>query len=864
VIDAATLTVYVTDSSAGVVDVYKPEPAGVPTVSAGSGSVKDVAATSASFSAELNPRSEPNEAATSYSFEYGPCDTPTTCKSSPYADNTPVPEGVLAPNYEPDVVSAHLQGLSAHTSYHMRVVAHNSHPGVVEGEEVTFTTQAAGGFVLPDGREWEMVSPANKYGALIQTLDRVSQASATGDAITYAANAPIEAQPPGSYASIVQALSARSEAGWHSLDIDAPHETAPGFIGAIEYPFFSEDLSVGILQPTGAFEPLLSTEASEQTAFQRTVFDNGDRTHFCATSCYTPLVSGAPGFENVPPGTVFGAEHAVGGECVTVQCGPQFAGSSADASHIVLESALAPLVGDAPLRSLYEWVGGQLSVVSVLPDKMLAADGTLGTTGIVRNAVSSDGSRVVWSDGSHLYLRDTGAKVTVQLDEVRGGTGSGEVGPVFETASSDGSRIFFSDSQRLTKDASGPSDLYECQIVVEGGELKCHVTDLTGGTGAPVGLTGLIQGVSEDGAYVYFAASGVLTGAQTNEHGETAIAGQPNLYVRHFGVTSVIAVLSSEDSTDWSGGGRGLGALTARVSGNGHWFAFMSERSLTGFDNRDAVSGKRAEEVFLYHAGDGGESSLVCASCNPTDGRPSGVLYSAVVNRDQLPGDGGGFIGRGIAGLLPGWTSPYHQPRYLSDSGRLFFDSFDALAPQDTNGAEDAYQFEPAGVGGCTASSTMFVVVSDGCVGLISSGASKDGSAFLDASESGGDVFFLTKAQLSPLDTDSVIDIYDAHECSAGGACIPPLEVPAPSCEGDACQSPVAEPEDPTPGSLTYRGPGNPSTAVSEAKPKSGMKSKPVKCNKVVAKQHGKFKRHSKCVRKRTKKAKRSNRRAGR
>ena len=37
----------------------------------------------------------------------------------------------------------------------------------------------------------------------------------------------------------------------------------------------------------------------------------------------------------------------------------------------------------------------------------------------------------------------------------------------------------------------------------------------------------------------------------------------------------------------------------------------MSERSLTGYDNRDAASGKPDEEVFLYDTtGDGGEGRV--------------------------------------------------------------------------------------------------------------------------------------------------------------------------------------------------------------------------------------------------------------
>jgi len=860
-VNSEALTVYVADSAAGVVDMFGPEAPGAPTVSAGSESIKDVTATSASFSAEVNPRSEPNEEATSYSFVYGPCDTPRTCSSSPYVDSVPAPAGILDPNYEPDLLSAHPQDLLAHTPYHMRLVAHNSHPGIAEGEELTFTTQASGGFVLPDGRQWEMVSPPNKYGASIQAGNYLSQASLSGDAVAYHANAPIEAQPPGNSESIVQALSTRAPNGWQSRNINVPHESAPGASAGTEYPFFSADLSFGLLQPSGAFVPSVSADASEQTPFLRTDFPPDEPADLCANSCYKPLVTGAPGVENVPAGTFFGADRETGGECVSGSCGPEFVGASSDLSHVVLQYPRAPLVEGAPLGSLYEWAGGRLSVISILPDETPAAGGTLGSASayrnVVRNAVSANGSRMVWSTGSHLYLRDMAKQETVMLDGVQGGSGAGVLGPpVFQTASSDGSRVFFTDSQRLTKDAGGSSDLYECEVVEEAGELKCGLTDLTGGSNESASVRGFIPGVSEDGSFVYFVANNVLSGAQSNERGETAVAGQPNLYVRHAGVTSLVALLSGEDSRDWA---EVLSGLTARVSPDGRWFSFMSDRSLTGFDNRDALSGKHDQEVYLYHAGESGEGKLVCASCDPTGGRPHGLLYTFLQEGEEL--GPGSFVGMWVAGVLPGWTSPFYQSRYLSNSGRLFFDSFDALVPQDTNNAEDAYQFEPSGVGGCTASSDTFVAASGGCVGLISSGTSKEGSAFLDASGSGGDVFFLTNAQLSPLDIDSARDIYDAHECGAGEVCSPPVSTPVPACEGDACQSPVAAPEDPTPGSLTYQGPGNPLVAVVGTKPKS--KSRSVGCRKGFVKQHGKCvkKKAKKKTKKKAKKAKTSTRR---
>ena len=92
----------------------------------------------------------------------------------------------------------------------------------------------------------------------------------------------------------------------------------------------------------------------------------------------------------------------------------------------------------------------------------------------------------------------------------------------------------------------------------------------------------------------------------------------------------------------------------------------------------------------------------------------------------------GGGGGRSDAAISAG--SGTYQSRCSSDSGRLFFDSPDALVPQDTNGLEDVYEFEPVGVGSCTRTSSSFAVTEDGCVGLVPFGVVSGESEFLDAS----------------------------------------------------------------------------------------------------------------------------------
>ena len=116
--------------------------------------------------------------------------------------------------------------------------------------------------------------------------------------------------------------------------------------------------------------------------------------------------------------------------------------------------------------------------------------------------------------------------------------------------------------------------------------------------------------------------TGVLSGEEQDGHGEKAQNGQPNMYVLHEGAIRLVAVLSPADSPDWGNNvyldaGRPrrpkkrCSELTARVSPDGRWLAFSSERSLTGYDNHDAASGQPDQEVFLYHApATGGASGL--------------------------------------------------------------------------------------------------------------------------------------------------------------------------------------------------------------------------------------------------------------
>ena len=536
-------------------------------------------------------------------------------------------------------------------------------------------------------------------------------------------------------------------------------------------------------------------------------------------TCYQPLVTRAD--DTTEPFIPFG-EEGNQGYCEEGRCGPEFrGGASPDLSHIVLEPGdngrAVPLLQGVPADSLYEWAGGKLALVSVPPEK------NPPPTGIVRpalpgeHAVSNDGSRVFWgaretNEPNHgfLFVCDMTRKETIQI----GGLDAG-----FEGANTEGSLVFYSGR--------------ECEVLVGGAGLECR--PVLGEGGKPL-EDGTVLSTSEDGSWVYFREGN-------------------SIYVRHGSeaavlVASNIGTIGTQDEDGPQGD-------PWRASPNGEWFAFMSDSPLTGYDNHDAVTGQSDEEVYLYSAS---AKRLVCASCDPTGARPLGstTLLGAVY--------GTGWETTPIAANIPSWTSysaekPIYDPRFLSDSGRLFFNAVGGLVPRDVNGQVDVYELEPPGEGSCTTATrtgtVLYVPAAAGCVALISSGESPEESEFEDASETGGDVFFMSSSRLSTADLDGSISMWDAHECTAASPCPPaPASAPPPCTTEASCKaSPSPQPTIfGAPPSATFNGPGNvvpqaPVVAKKTVKCKKGLvKNKKGKC---VKKPKGKSKKAKKTSNKR-------------
>jgi hypothetical protein len=768
-----------------------------------------------------------------------------------------------------------LAGLSPSTTYHFRVIAESSlaHGDArVVSEERTFVTQPSPVEAkLLDERAWELVTPPNKAGSAIYALRKeggLIQAAEDGGAIAYVASGPVgENAPAGSRspepAQIVATREQSAESGkdpWSSEDIATSNEApSQGFLpgGPWEYQAFSSDDSLSLVAPLS--ESPLNVDEVEQAPAGRDLYIRGSEgcpEDAKALPCFTPLVTDVD-------------DSAISKEplnLVAAKLG--YVAATPDLKHVVFSSAI-PLTANAVAghQGLYLWTAGKpaderLQLISVVPgtgaEEMaheVFVGGRTSSKGeggerMAETAISQEGSsvRVVWNAvDAHVYeseVSEAGGALSVnskQVDEVdTTEVGSTSPAPLFQTASADGSTVFFTDPQHLVSDAASKSqtvsELYAFEPKKPVGQRVTNLTpDLNRDEAADV--IGGVLGTSESGSTVYLVANGVLSDNQGID-GEHAQPGDCfveaprshgcSLYVvhrseaGHWESPRFVVRLSMEDAPDWGAPhptvlGYSLHLQTARVSPNGEYLAFMSDRHLLGYNNDDANSGLPDEEVYLYRYSHG---SLVCASCNPSGAQPVGVEdiqnggegEGLAVDRPEAWGNLVAYADHWLAGNIPGWTSyglipSTYQSRYLSDEGRLFFNSADALVPvakptrketievngvtrEAEVGVENVYEYEPIGTGSCA---TGLANTAEGCVQLISSGESEQESSFLDASQTGNDVFFLTDARLTAWDQDGAFDIYDARVCEASEVCAPSPPEVTPPCTGEECR-PAATP----------------------------------------------------------------------
>jgi hypothetical protein len=642
---------------------------------------------------------------------------------------------------------------------------------------------------LPDCRAYELVTPQNKDSGeprpvlvgiesypLRSTLLATTpgaRSSLSGDRFAWASEIPL----PGSVAPGLSYLATRESGGWASVnqvpalsvsnDLLCPWQT--GISG------WSPELSRGILDiPAG---PPRGFKEEGECGHDEPRLVPGEPEAFHNLFVHDSDGGGVQLVNVTPPLTPLPLPEEVNQEYLPAS----FLAGSDDLSHVVFEEELK-LTPDAPIGyrggdELYEWSGGTVRLVTILPGGQPVSGRLAGATrnylafepsnvAQFRHAVSADGRRIFFEAEGALYMREDGTR-TVELDTTHGPDPSG--GGRFMLAGADGSKAFFLSDHRLTADSTATAehpDLYEFEVGPE------TLTDLTVDPTEAANVLG-VSGASEDGSYVYFVATAALTGGQANSEGAVASAGQPNLFLLHGGQLTFVATLNpATDECDWVTAANCAGisgsGLTARISANGSFAGFDSTAKLTTYDNTDANTHEPDLEIYLY---DAAANRLTCASCNPAGTPPVGGAAIRWPAQQSLNNN---------------WRNLYPQHN-VSDRGQVFFETVDSLLPRDTNGRDDVYEYE------------------SGQLYLISSGVGESDARFLDATPDGNNVFFATAEPLLPRDVDATYDYYDARV--EGG--FPEAGSSEPGCDAGSCRVGAAPPPVAAPGSTQVNGTGN-------------------------------------------------------
>jgi hypothetical protein len=794
---------------------------------------------------DLSARIDPRGAQTTYEFQYVQEASYNAQAANPYEAGTsvPVPAAAIGEGGHTGTVEAsvqvHIGALVPGTAYRFRVVASNE-IGTADGLDQSFTTLAAPVAGLADGRAYELLTPPDKGSAAdmfaqtnspgeYRNEESKGQSSETGDEFLLEARSAFGPFPASFFNASV---FSRGAAGWTFDSLASP--------------------TLGVQSIN---HPLVEPFSFSRVAFTDDVGPAGEGSY------HTTALVGSPGgpyttMEEMPLPPIGGLNSTLSNELTVI-------GASHDMSHVVFlgettaSSAAHPACPGAAGQDLEtgllcEWSDGALKLVNVNKQGTLlnpcgaipGENDGYSDSGGAHNVMSSDGSKIFFTapdprlgrefrsfepeatrgcwdrqtnkNTPQVYMRANGA--TVQISAPEAGVSEAGKAPVqypvaYSGASEDGSKVYFVTKTELTKDDEGIHDRELYEYDTETGAL----TRVSAGESDKASANVIaVPAISADGSAVYFMSHAQLTAdAPEAPETETEAEDKANLY-RYDSVTrqtTYVATIYANDAPalnafSWhiEGAQHQLAPWPARSwysTPDGRYLLFATSAELNGYHtagegcSRESLSAAfsspgHCAEVYRYDSQGGG---LVCVSCSSSGTANSDSLFGRSAKEDG-PAAG--------------------QVRAMSDDGSyVFFDTADALAPQDGNGTLDVYEWH------------------EGRVSLISSGTDAAPSFFLGTSASGHDVFFGTHAKLVPQDIDSAGDLYDARICTASEPCIAPSAGETAQCEGDACQTPAPSPIDSTPGSLTFSGLGNVVGEVVKpqkkvVKPKK--KAKPVKC----------------------------------
>ena len=750
----------------------------------------NLTATAADLNAQLNP----NGLETTYRFEYGP--------TTAYGQSAPVPDGSLSASNEDQAIGVHLTDLTPHVVYHYTLLATNAdgttiapdhtfnfYPPSCPNENVRQQTQAN---YLPDCRAYELVSPADAGG---------TQLYPGGPNTGYATNPSrlsftgLWSTIPGSGGDPINTLgdlyvATRTDTGWVTRYVGLP-TTQTGLSGGA--PMGLPGLiytSIGSgpdrIQSMDLTDPSMSDflvwdDGSNQVSNAPYVFSaDGSRLDHWPTN----LGAVPPGF--YPPGagasvpTAPGGEHAL--DCLPAgspNVCPGEVNASSDLSHFVFASewnAFVPGGQLTPPGSVYDndTAAGTVAVVSkTSAGSDIPAEPTDHALNPLRiPAVSSDGSHILISSPcsvdfnesipclstpSRLYMRVNDA-VTYDVSQGHYVTYVG--------MTDSGSKVYFTSPEQLNgEDQDASVDLYMWEqgtdaitLVSKGnntgnagepGQSDACSAGFTTGCGVVTysnisfcqlesGLGGNCRSdnsIASQSGDIYFFSPEQLDGSR-------GIPNKENLYVFHDGRVQYVTTFTSGPFCV----GEGFQQICSdtpiarmQVSPDGSHMAFLTANPVTQYDNAGHL------EMYLY---DPSTRAVVCASCLPSGAPPSSD------------------VGASQNGL------------FMTNDGRVFFSTEDALVEGDTNNGYDVYEYVNGRPQLITPGTGETQGTAHGLINIQST------PGLTGVSANGLDVFFSTYDTLVPQDHNGLfLKFYDAR--ADGGFSAP---APPPPCNAaDEC-----------------------------------------------------------------------------
>lgn len=613
---------------------------------------------------------------------------------------------------------------------------------------------------LPDGRVYELVSPANKHGnqagaearpvtGPLATVFEGSVASPDGDAVAFKGNGPAaETNASGLSDHFV---AEHIVGGWKSRSTTARFLKLNEETAALETvgTIYSPDLSHVVFSQ---FRSVLPEAPNRSSA---NIYLMGSNPLETPTWLLRSVAS--PSLE----------EKGGGGHSSFML------GMTPDASVVYFAYA-KPLLPEDETREgwgIYESRHGLVSEVGVLPDGSVPNGGALPAANAVEieepqangtdpasldNQISEDGRRLFFVSAGQLYvhmldLDGSERSMLISASQLPGHVGEAAPAGVsrFENrtkdlvglnefneaanpatyayASPDGSHVVFQSMDQLTGAAPANTSPKVYDFDVDTDALE-YLPD--------VSLGGIVTSAKDGSSFLFVDGS--------------SASAELKLWTAGPGGGSVRPIVQLP-----AGAFVGPGRMVAEDS----VIVFQAQGPVPG------VANSADEQIYRY---DVRSDALTCISCPPSGTVRSGNAYLAI--QDQYAGS-------------------INESRGVSSDGRrIFFATPNALVSRDVNGDFDTYEWE------------------NGSVFLISSGTGTNYSPFLDNSESGGDVFFATAGELVQGDNDQSFDVYDARIPRPGDN-PPPSAVP---CSGDVCQGPpsVAQLLG-APPSATFDGAGN-------------------------------------------------------